>query len=124
MWLVTERFALFLSLCLFIGAGQWHPQDRFPGTVARIVDGDTFEATIAGNREKVRLIGIDTPESRNNKKARRDAASTGTSLEEIIALGEGATAFVESLLSPGDTVWLELDVQERDRYGSRPPPRS
>src|SRR5438876_10411040 len=32
------------------------------GTVTRVVDGDTVHVAVAGRDEKVRLIGIDTPE--------------------------------------------------------------
>ena len=33
-------------------------------TVARIVDGDTLNVCYWGNDENIRLIGIDTPESK------------------------------------------------------------
>jgi micrococcal nuclease len=32
-------------------------------TVTRLVDGDTLVVAIAGRQEKVRLIGVDTPET-------------------------------------------------------------
>ena len=31
-------------------------------------------------------------------------------------MGKRATAYVESLVKPGDTITIEFDVQERDRY--------
>ncbi len=40
--------------------------------VKRIVDGDTITVISGGNDVKVRLIGIDTPERRENNKALRD----------------------------------------------------
>ena len=36
---------------------------RATAYVARVVDGDTIEASIGGRTEDVRLIGIDTPET-------------------------------------------------------------
>ena len=42
-------------------------------TVERVIDGDTIKLT---NGDRVRLIGIDTPESRVNDKARRDSKRT------------------------------------------------
>jgi len=41
--------------------------------VIKIVDGDTIYGIYKGRKEKVRLIGIDTPESRYNYKTKRDA---------------------------------------------------
>lgn len=73
-----------------------------PGTVVveRIVDGDTF--VIAGG-ERVRLIGIDTPES----------VQPGAPIE---CFGREASAFLKMFLE-GKTVRLERDVSDRDRYG-------
>ncbi|WP_161939500.1 thermonuclease family protein [Thermosulfurimonas dismutans] len=53
------------------------------------------------------MIGIDTPENRSNKRAKKQARNWRTSVNEVINLGKKAkTRFV-----------LELDVQILDRYG-------
>lgn len=83
-------------------------------TVERVVDGDTIHLT---NGEKVRLIGIDAPESQPNAKAKRDAERSGKDIETINKLGEEATEFLKTILKEGDEVRIELDVQERDKYG-------
>ena len=85
-------------------------------TVTRIVDGDTIKVFYLGNEESIRLIGIDTPESRVNKKTKKDAKRSGQDIETIIEMGMRATEYVESLVKPGDIVTIEFDVQERDRY--------
>jgi len=85
-------------------------------TVTRIIDGDTLKVFYLGGEESIRLIGIDTPESRVNKKTKRDAERSGQDIETIIAMGKRATEYVKSLVTAGDTVTIELDVQERDRY--------
>jgi micrococcal nuclease len=82
-------------------------------TVIRATDGDTLQLS---NGEKVRLIGIDTPESSNNSKLRRDAKKTGHDASEIIRMGKEAAAFTRSLVQ-GKRVRLELDVRQRDKYG-------
>jgi endonuclease YncB( thermonuclease family) len=42
--------------------------------VVRIVDGDTFVVQLAAGRvEKVRLIGMDCPESKENARAKKRA---------------------------------------------------
>lgn len=89
-----------------------------PCTVVRVVDGDTFVCKLEGKEEvRVRLIGVDTPESSDNPKARRDAERTGQDLEEILRMGRLAKEFTKRLLPEGTTVYLEFDVQPTDRYG-------
>lgn len=68
-------------------------------TVTRIVDGDTIDVRLDdGGVERVRLIGIDTPE--------RGAASFWE-----------ATRRTAALAPVGARVFVELDVEHRDRYG-------
>jgi micrococcal nuclease len=93
------------------------PQTNLTVEVLSIVDGDTLKISYKGQNESVRLIGIDTPESRVNKKTKKDAKRSGQDIEAIIALGKRATAYVESLVKPGDNITIVFDVQERDRYG-------
>jgi len=85
--------------------------------VIRIVDGDTYSVIFEGKKEKIRLIGIDTPESRSNKKAKKDADLSNNNVEDIVKLGKLATEFVKSILKPKDTLRLEFDLRERDQYG-------
>ena len=117
---INKRGKLFL-LILFILFSPLYPfslsaQTKEGATVTRIVDGDTIKVFYLGNEESIRLIGIDTPESRVNKKTKKDAKRSGQDIETIIEMGMRATEYVESLVKPGDIVTIELDVQERDRY--------
>ncbi|MDT8436247.1 MAG: thermonuclease family protein, partial [Gemmatimonadota bacterium] len=73
------------------------------GPVTRVFDGDTIDVELAGGRERVRYIGIDTPEMDDERPAVRARAR------------EAAAA--NRRLVAGRTVRLELDVEERDRYG-------
>ena len=85
--------------------------------VISVVDGDTLKISYKGQEDSIRLIGIDTPESRVNKKAKRDAKRSGQDIETIIAMGKRATKYVKSLVKQGDLITIEFDVQARDRYG-------
>lgn len=85
--------------------------------VISVVDGDTLKVRYKGIEEGVRLIGIDAPESRPNKKARNDAQRSGEDLKTITAMGKEATNYAKSLVKPGDTLKMEFDVQKRDKYG-------
>ena len=72
-------------------------------TVVEVVDGDTVVVDIADQTERVRLIGIDTPE-----------VDGGFLPAECY--GEEASAFTKSLLPVGTEVRLTRDAEARDRY--------
>src|SRR5262249_31855746 len=89
---------------------------RDAATLVRVVDGDTLAITLKGHTEKVRLIGIDTPEKYESEKLHRDSARTGQDEATIRALGQQASDFTKSLVHPGDTVQLEYGQESRDIY--------
>jgi micrococcal nuclease len=72
--------------------------------VVGVVDGDTIDVNVDGASERVRLIGIDTPETKK----------PDTPVE---CFGPEATAFTTELLPSGTPVRLERDVEGRDAYG-------
>lgn len=109
-------FSLFFFLCL-ISCNKDETTTSDTATVIKVIDGDTYKINFNGKAESVRLIGIDTPESRANIKAKKDARKSGESVKEITALGKQATQYVKSLIKPGDKIKIEFDVQDRDRYG-------
>jgi micrococcal nuclease len=80
--------------------------------VVRAVDGDTLKLA---NNERVRLIGIDTPEMHESEKLYRDSRKSGQDVKTIQALGKRSYAFTRSLVE-GKTVRLEFDVEKRDKY--------
>lgn len=73
--------------------------------VTKIVDGDTIHVKVEGREEKVRLIGVNTPELANPERGQREEP-----------YGREAKAYTEKELS-GRQVYLEFDVQLRDKYG-------
>ena len=73
-------------------------------TVVGVVDGDTIDVTVDGTEERVRLIGIDTPET----------VKQGTPVE---CWGPEASARTKELLPAGTPVYLERDLVARDDYG-------
>jgi len=72
-------------------------------TVVRVVDGDTIVARVDGVEERVRLIGIDAPES-----VKQDSP--------VECFGPEASAHLKQLLPGGASVRLELDQEPRDKY--------
>lgn len=84
------------------------PEGKFgPYEVIRVIDGDTIAVDVNGDGEadRVRLIGIDTPESVNQVNPEKNC-------EE----GVLASQFTKKLLE-GKSVYLEYDVQRMDDYG-------
>jgi len=80
--------------------------------VSKAIDGDTLKLSTG---EHVRLIGIDTPESRYNSKLEHDSARSRKDMKAIIGMGKEAANFTKRL-AEGKRVRLELDLQKRDKY--------
>ena len=83
--------------------GDEAPARELTGRVVRIVDGDTIRVALGPRVERVRYIGVDTPEDVKPDTpvqcyARRAAAENAR-------------------LVAGRRVRLVLDVEERDRFG-------
>jgi len=86
-------------------------------TVERVIDGDKIVVTTPeGKSEKVRLIGIDAPTSQANGKAKRDSKRTGKDIATINKMGQEVTEAIKTMVKKDDKVYLEFDVQERDKY--------
>jgi micrococcal nuclease len=81
--------------------------------VERVVDGDTLK--LSGG-ERVRLIGVDTPEVHYGDKLLRDANKQGKDIRTIQELGRKASEFTKKLCG-GKSVRLEFDTEKRDKYG-------
>jgi micrococcal nuclease len=89
-------------------------------TINRVVDGDTLEVTFENKTERLRLIGVDTPEVYNSKKMRSDAHRLGISEEDVQKKGMQASKFVAEFLKErysNQKIRLEIGAEERDRYG-------
>ncbi len=69
------------------------------------------------NDERVRLIGIDAPESRPNPRAKKQARAEGKDEKTILQIGKESAKFVKTIVKPVDEVKIEFDVERRDRYG-------
>jgi micrococcal nuclease len=73
-------------------------------TVEYVVDGDTLDVMFEGREERVRLIGIDTPETKKENTP-------------VECFGPEATAYLQFLLPAGTEVRMERDVVGRDDFG-------
>lgn len=97
------RLNLFLFL-LLISCNIFAQQETGFLEISKFVDGDTFWViNDNGENEKIRLIGIDTPEARR------------TGRTEVEYFGKEASEYVKTLLT-GKKVKLVFDVGRYDRY--------
>ena len=73
--------------------------------ITATVDGDTVKASIDGKTETIRLIGVDTPETKDPRK-------------KVQCFGEQAAAYTKtSLLQKRVTLEADESQDNRDKYG-------
>lgn len=81
------------------------PDDLVRARVVQVIDGDTFVVAFAGApAARVRLIGVDAPESVHPTRG-------------VEPYGQAAAAFLTELLSSGSELRLEFDVDVADQNG-------
>jgi micrococcal nuclease len=97
------------ALASVVGLLVWAvlaPQAAGPtieAVVVRVIDGDTIQVRISERIEKIRYIGVNTPEVHHPAKREQPGGQEAARLNRELVQGR--------------RVRLELDVQERDRYG-------
>lgn len=103
--MIRSLLAAFLLLLTACGQPAAAQPARELVQVVKVVDGDTVDVMRDGQRTRLRLIGIDTPETVDPRKP-------------VQCFGREASRHAHELLD-GQTVGLELDPSqgERDRYG-------
>ena len=98
-------------LALYIWFEFCTPQDsevvlenREKVELVRVVDGDTIIVNYVGEQTRVRLIGINSPESVHEDESKNTQE------------GRDASAFLKEYLEDVEYVWLEFDVEPQDQY--------
>lgn len=76
-----------------------------PAELVYITDGDTIKVVLKGEKETVRMLCINTPESVHPDP------------EKNSAFGEMASEYTKEHLEIGSTIYLEADAVDRDQYG-------
>lgn len=109
-----RRLVVLLLLAVVLGglrpslgaaaAGDQIPFGAERATIVKALDGDTIRVSVNGKGRTVRLILIDTPETRDPNSP-------------VECFGAEATKRLRTMLPKGRTVYLEKDVSDKDRYG-------
>ena len=103
--LALVALALSASACRGVLSAPGGPSaDAGSGRVVQVIDGDTVDIRLDGTTERVRLIGVDTPETVAHDRA-------------VQCFGAEASARTKALLPPGTEVRVERDEVTRDQYG-------
>jgi micrococcal nuclease len=100
-----KRFFLIFLIFTLSGCMLFNNQNgRIEISVLEVIDGDTIRAKVNGKEEKIRFLLIDTPEINHSK------------IDESQPFALDAKKFTKQMLQNGK-VEIELDVNERDKYG-------
>lgn len=98
---------MFIAASILASGCDEHAESSDPVTsavVAHVVDGDTVDLLIDGREERVRLLGIDAPESVSRSVPKQ-------------CYGAEASDALAALLPSGSTLRIERDAEARDHYG-------
>lgn len=101
---------LLILLCLFASSAV--SANPYNYEIVRIVDGDTVEIRVdwlpveLGNKLKIRIYGVDTPEKGGRAKCKKEAS-----------LGESATKFTTETVYNAENT--QIVVKEWDKFGGR-----
>jgi micrococcal nuclease len=109
-WTVVVLTTAFVAGCTGTHSDATELPRGANAVVTKILDGDTVDVDVAGREERVRLIGIDTPEIAHD-------AFDGRAANDAECYGAEAQQYTEGLLTIGSGVRLERDVVARDDYG-------
>ncbi len=101
--LVLAAASVLAAACASPAPGSGPPADG-DGVVTHVVDGDTLDVRVGGTEERVRLIGVDTPESVAPNRP-------------VQCYGAEASAYLASLVPEGTAVRLARDAVARDQFG-------
>ena len=107
-WIFTW---IAIAIVLAISMGSLYLQRQKIATeyvsaeIVYVIDGDTIIVSMNGREEKVRMIGIDAPES------------VSATEEENTVYGEKASVYTKANLQEGKKVYLTFDQERTDIYG-------
>lgn len=100
--LITAALATTALVTGSVAVGAAANEDS--GTVVRVIDGDTLIVSINNGDHTIRLLNVDTPETKDPN-------------QPVECLGPQASKYLEEALPKGTQVRLEFDVERHDKYG-------
>lgn len=98
---ILAHISTIITTVDIVPASEVSVNDPEIATVLRVVDGDTIDVLMAGKEERVRYIGIDTPEPYREERSECYAHEASEANTSLVA---------------DQTVTLVSDVENRDQY--------
>lgn len=101
-----RKLAIAAATSVVLAASTWaiaSAAKADSGTVVRVIDGDTVVVSINNSDQTIRLLNINTPETKDPNKPTE-------------CLGPEATDHLKNVLPVGSKVRLEFDVERHDKY--------
>lgn len=103
IWIIVALLFFFAG---FIGGYSLNRQDYYSddvdgwplALVTRVIDGDTIIVDWMGQQERVRILGIDAPETRRTRTFHEQVRQLGIDEEFLLAYANIATQVVENWL--------------------------
>jgi len=112
---VLVLFAYFAWVYVIPKLSEHESKQKDTFLVKRVIDGDTFELQ---NKDRVRMLGIDTPEKYESSKLERDVERSGQDKKTLQKLGELATQYTKKLIEEKRVVLVpENNYEDKDVYG-------
>lgn len=112
---VLLLFVYFAWIYIIPKLSEHEQKDKDVRLVQRVVDGDTF---VLEGGERVRMLGIDTPEKFESRKLENDAERSGKDKKTIQKLGELASQYTKKLIEGKKVILVpEPNYEDKDRYG-------
>ena len=110
------RLALVVALlAASLWGAEWLSAADAQGTgtalVVRVMDGDTIEVEIEGASQTVRLMGVDTPETKHPTRPGEDVGPEVAAVTEAALTGAPVTLTVDATGDREDGVWAALAVR-------------
>jgi len=105
-----------MATLLFASAFASVPVLKEPARVMRIINGDTLTVLYQGKWEEIKLLGLDMPETTLTDRVYEKALKNSTTPAIIINRGLVGREFVKKYMQYGSQIWIEFDVQKRDRF--------
>lgn len=84
---------------------------EYTAEVKKVSDGDTIVVNVNGEKAKLRLLWIDTPEKSEGYKLLNDADKCGVSKRKMRDLGQKATAYAKRNFHVKDKVKIKIEGQ-------------